>query len=297
VAIGGLREATVQMLPGASTMLDWLHKRISANARSEPTVKAGNEPVVLAGHSHTIAISRHPNGGPAPELIKIDRFDRLYALVGPWPRDEQYWDELERLAKTSSIALQWGGSEHSKHLFQSNPPFDFVPRNLTNLPVEETFAIIPDEVIRADFESMIGQLDRLLAGLRSVCRYNVFVLGSPPPKPDESFLRARLEKEPFFIGLLEQIGFTVENVKFTRPMIRLKLWHTLQELFAEAAARHGAHFLPVPASVKDAIGFLAPQHWAGDVTHADFQFGDIMANKLLCALSTATEAEHGDASI
>jgi hypothetical protein len=258
-------------------------------------VPRGSEPIVLAGHSHTVAISHHHNGDAIPALIKTVHSDRLQALIGAWPRDPLYWSELVRLSTQSSVALQWGGNEHMKYLFQPNPPFDFVARGLESLPIEDGLAIFPESLVRADFAIMTEGLNNLLAELQTTSRYDVIVLGSPPPKPDDSFLRERLASEPDFTKWLARMGMNSSTVPFTRPFIRLKLWHTLQGVFADAAQRHGARFLPVPDSVRDADGFLAVQHWGADVTHAGHAYGDIIAAEILRTLSV--ETRHASTSV
>ena len=278
-------EQSLEQWTSRVNAIEWMRTdghRHELRSSADGSVKADSPvPITIAGHSHTIAISRHPNGTPTSELIKLNRFERLQALIGPWPRTDQYWDQLKHLATESSIALQWGGSEHMKYLFQSEPPLDFVTNDTPEWPVEQSFALVPQAAVRDEFRSLLAPLDQLLGELKPVSRHGIAVVGSPPPKPDDDFLRARLSKEPIFIDWLRDRGMTAEEVEFTRPIIRLKLWKTLQDAFAELAKKHGVLFIEVPPAGKDEKGFLARSFWAGDVTHADFGYGDIMAAEIL----------------
>ena len=93
-------------------------------------------------------------------------------------------------------------------------------------------------------------------------------------------MKELLPQEPHFVEWAKQMG-GVESAAITDPYVRLKLWHVLQDLIAEAATRHGACFIPVPDGLKDKEGFLKPEHWANDVTHANEVYGEIMLRKVV----------------
>jgi hypothetical protein len=67
----------------------------------------------------------------------------------------------------------------------------------------------------------------------------------------------------------------------------------LQEMFRQDANRHRVEFLPVPPEVVDTEGFLKPQFWADDLTHANPAYGQIILERLERWLCAGGEIEDG----
>jgi hypothetical protein len=237
-----------------------------------------SDSIIIAGHSHIGALGV----GPAKEdfnLLPVEGQDRMFGLHGAWPRSENYWRALVGYAPGNSIALLWGGNEHySLFLIEQPLRFDFVPRRLQSLPVDGDAVIVPEALVRARFQSFLTPLHDMLAELKAQTSSRVALVGTPPPKGNDQYLRSFLQPEMSHYH--NSLGLTVEQVKLTPPIIRLKLWHVLQELFQEQAEREGLEFIPVPNIVTDETGFLKPEFWEADVTHANLAYGRVMHNHL-----------------
>ncbi len=239
--------------------------------------------LIIAGHSHIGSLF----GGTTEKdilLLPVEGQDRIFGLHGPWPRTENYWSALTQYAPGNSIALLWGGNEHNGIFLIEQPPrFDFVPRRLPSLPVEEDATIVPEALVRVKLQYFLGPLHDLLAVLKERTECRIVVVGTPPPKGDNEHIRRLLA--PDFAYLQHAAGATVNQVTLTSPSVRLKLWHVLQENYKEQAERDGAEFLPVRHIGTDEAGFLKPEFWAPDATHANRAYGrlvlDYLADKLL----------------
>ena len=240
--------------------------------------------MILAGHSHLCALVGN-HYAAVPALIEHPGHESLCVMGGDWPRKESYWDALVARASGRRIAIIWGGNEHnSLYFFEAAVKFDFtstyVKRLLSSLQI-----VAQGYVKKRMREFAIKDLERLLGRIARASPERLLLVGTPPPKKDNLRLQELLPQEPHLVEWAQQIG-GVRNVSITDPFVRLKLWHVLQDLIAEAAMKNGAHFLPVPDELRDAEGFLKPEHWANDVTHANEAYGEIMLRKVMQELRT-----------
>jgi hypothetical protein len=243
--------------------------------------------IIVAGHSHTFAlvgIGLHDidygDNAPRPHLLPVEGYDNVFGLHSGWPRPGDYWSTLMAHAAGNAVALVWGGNTHNTlFLLEQTPPFDFIYRGLPDLPLQEGAVVIPESQIRAKFLSYYSQADStglrvLLEALKAQPHTRIALVGTPPPNPDNDHLMSLLPVE--LPSLLKPQGMTEERLKLTSPVIRLKLWRVLQDLNQEEATMAGVEFVPVPDTVTDASGFLKPEFWGGDVTHANSAYGQVM---------------------
>jgi hypothetical protein len=237
---------------------------------------------ILAGHSHVNALCHHCPGRRDPsqdfEVLPAGFNGAIFGLYGDYS-DPRYWDALCEAAPGHAIILQWAGNEHnSLFLIEQSPTFDFVLSADPSFAIDPAAVLIPETLIRARLEQVNdpAYLVGLLARLRSRTGGRLFVAGSPPPKGDDEQLRGLLFAEPIFRQLAEKDGTSRDQIRLTSPLVRLKLWHVLQNLYREQAERSGAEFIPVPEAVKDPQGFLRRDLWHDDATHANPTYGAIM---------------------
>ncbi len=229
---------------------------------------------IIAGHSHVVALIgfRTTTDGSA-FLLPVDGRPGFAGLYGPWPRTEGYWSALDRLAAGKTVALLWEGNHHNSFfLFEPSMRFDFLPRRLQSLPIDETAMIVPETLIQARFRTILAPLDQLLENLTGRCR--IVLVGTPPPKGDNDYIERMLPTE--FAGELSSI----EGLQLTSPVLRLKLWSVMQDIYREKAEERGIEFVPVPEFALDEIGYLKREFWADDVTHANAAYGSLMLDHL-----------------
>lgn len=235
--------------------------------------------MILAGHSHLCAlVGSHYAGVPA--INDHPEHKGVSVLGGDWPRSSAYWDRLVANAHNSRLAIIWGGNEHnSLYFFERAFKFDFKSNYISRLMMSSQ--IISQSSIKSRFRAFgVKDLEGLLLRIAAKGPDKIVLVGTPPPKKDNQRLQELLPQEPHFVEWAKQIG-GVEQVTITDPFVRLKLWHVLQDMIAEAAARVGACFVPVPQELKDDEGFLKPEYWAWDVTHANEAYGEIMLRRVV----------------
>ena len=238
-----------------------------------------NHPIIIAGHSHvsaliggkewvgvmhqeSIAGADSEAGYPEdrPSLVPVDGYMNILGLRGEWPRNEAYWSALADQAPGNAIALLWEGNQHNSLFFVEQPiPFDFVPRALQHLPVEDGAWLVPESLVREKLQSAVGNLQELLENLKAAANCQVALVGTPPPP-------------------LIPAGHN--GVRITASNVRLKLWYVLTEIMEEQAEVAGVAFIPIPGGVTDEAGFLKREFWMNDSTHANPAYGRIMLSHI-----------------
>ena len=242
--------------------------------------------IIIAGSSHArtlIGLGDHTRQDVYLSLLEEQ--DQVFGLHSPWPRPEEYWTTLVDYAEKNIIGLLWDGNLHNILFIIERPErFDFVPRGLEHLPVDETATIVPEALVRTRLQyHMGGQPAKILAALKEKAGRRIALVGTPPPNGDNEHLNSLLALElPFFDCPTE---IPADQLTLTSALVRLKLWHVLQELYQEEAERVGVEFIPVPDILTDETGFLKPEYWGTDVTHANPAYGRVMAAYLATKLA------------
>ena len=232
--------------------------------------------IIIAGHSHTAAlIGTCDDHDAGIRLLPVAGYDRIFGLHGPlthgYPtRTEEYWSALARYGEGNAIALLFAGNEPNwAFLFQEEfPAVDFIPRQLQSLPIEEGAVIVPEALVRAEIQRLVGSsLGDVLGYLKARANSRIAIVGAPPPKGDNERLRSFIEPE-------------YAHVKIISALVRLKFWHVLQDVYRQQAAIHDVEFIPPPDAMMDERGFLKRELWADDLTHANRIYGKAMINHL-----------------
>lgn len=242
-----------------------------------------NKEVLLGGHSHINALVGDMHC-EIPALRELGNGMHAKVLDGPWPRSVRYWKEFALEARDRNVGLMWGGNEHNSiYLFEGAWKVDFASRYVTRLLGRAQ--IVTQRTVKQRFRDLtLNEMDETLTLLCSSSPSKLALLGTPPPKKDNSKLREMLAHEPVFLAIAQAQKSTPKTIEFTDPYVRLKLWYLLQDMFREAASKFGAFFVPVPAETQDADGFLCEEFWAPDVTHANLDYGRLMLTKTLAGL-------------
>ena len=146
-------------------------------------------------------------------------------------------------------------------------------------------AVVPRAMLLARFAPELDQLRDVIARLRKGGAGEVMLVGTPPPKGVIAAERGYLAAEPYYAEFAAELGLSLDQLELTPPTVRLKLWQVVQSEYARLAGELGLTFLPVPASLKTADGFLRRQYWADDVAHANDDYGHVMRDAIAEAFS------------
>lgn len=240
--------------------------------------------LIVAGDSHVFSLGTpHTPGLTEAVLVPManDRIE-MFAVDGPCPRNLAYWQEVVRFVEGRAAAISWCGNQHQQFfLFAPSPLFDFVLASRPDLPLDESADLVPESMVREKFWPTVAILSAMIGEIAKNSASRAIVLGTPPPKGDDEKVRGFLAAEPGLVALAAKRGCSVDEVPLTPPLIRLKLWTVIQELMADIAREHGASFLPAPAEAQDETGFLRPEFWVADATHANLLYGQILLDQLL----------------
>jgi hypothetical protein len=236
--------------------------------------------VLACGHSHRYALlSAIGQGllGPGMRAMVLSQIVSVHREV-----DDSYWDTVIASIDGRPLAVSWGGNAHNRFLLKPSQPFRLAYGDrVSNETTVETF--VPVEAVRAWLLRIVASgLDTLLK--RIAGRTRVFVVGSPPPKP-EQIVREGLIREPDFVKMAKERGFDIAAAPISSLEVRRAMWSIYQELLLESAMRHGAIFVSVPASAMDHDQCLREELCTPDATHGNAAFGALMWKEIFAAVN------------
>lgn len=257
--------------------------QVSVPPSADASSPGSTSDLVLSGDSHVCAL-----GAPCILGLSSARVEpvaregsTILSVEGPFPRDLAYWQDVVRFSGGRTAAICWGGNQHNQwFLFAPRPLFDFVVASRPDLPADAEAQLVSESMVRELFWPSVAILSAMIEELaRSQAR--IILLGTPPPKRDEEVIRGYLQKEPLLMKLAAEKGYSMNDVAVTPAITRLKLWRVIQDMMAEIATGSGGSFVEVPPETQDDLGFLVPEFWAPDATHANNEYGRLMLNRLL----------------
>lgn len=234
--------------------------------------------LLVTGHSHITCLGIPlKNADGDNQLVAIAAEPCFHGLVGAWPREKRYWEQVIALTAAHRVAISWMGNQHnSKYMLLEPPGFDFMLTQQPDLPIDLGVPLVPEQAVRESFAATFLGLRWMLGQIAQRGGIKPVLIGTPPPKGDNDAVRALLARERHFVRVAEQMGASLDHVAMSAPLLRVKLWRLLQQMMAEIAAEHGLAFWPTPSAAEDAEGFLRREYWSQDATHANAVFGKLM---------------------
>ena len=244
---------------------------------------------IIAGNSHMFCMGA-PYGYDGPialEPIHVDGHDGFF-LMQSWHGDRtpEYWDAAIAHARQHHLIFVVGGNQHfADFVLQPQTLFDVIDPRVPGGP-EPGAVLVPQAMVRAFFSPGLANLRLNLARIREAGGLRPLVVSTPPPRSDFTAFADHIRASPFFADVARRRGVELDDIRLTAAPIMLKLWNVTQDLLAEAAAEGGAVYVPVPPSLRDEAGYLAPAcHGpAFDFTHANATFGAAMLHEAVVAL-------------
>lgn len=248
---------------------------------------------MIAGHSHVTALGvplKSSDG--ANQLIALPGETSFEAFTGAWPRARDYWDALIHLSATRRLAIAWMGNQHNSRFMILPPPgFDFVCSVSPEMALNPAATLVAETAVRESFRESLRGLEWLLGKITQSGGALPVLLGTPPPKADNEAIRRVLVKEPHFVRVARQMGLDLTQVPLSSPLLRVKLWRLLQKMTAEVGERFSVPFWPSAPAAETADGFLRPEFWAEDATHANSFYGTLMLRRMEQLNDSAQKAD------
>jgi hypothetical protein len=246
-------------------------KATKAVLRDGPSQEPNARPsrILLFGDSHSHAIQRanekrKGKGLPTPvsarRLLKVKNGRKLGDTSF-----EDFLDAVHKLSADDVVLSVIGGNQHSVFSMIQHPqPFDFFSPDgaETNTALE----IIPYRALEDAFAQGLRRGDgQSIQALRDATSARVVHVIPPPPKADNAFIEKNHETR--FAEELPAKGVS-------SPALRLKFWQLQARVLESICADIGVEVMAPPVRTVDEHGFLRPEFYAQDATHANWLYGE-----------------------
>lgn len=239
--------------------------------------------LLIIGNSHVNSYGGHQ--GRSPDDYEMNPIDeaRGFMRIGGDSVNQGYWEAAVKLAKTFPIALCFLGNQHVYHFMFLDKRFDFAMASHPGLVMDQGVELVPELQVREVFQPSMNHLEMVLKRMLDAGGQPPIVLGTPPPKGDNEAIRRGMQinalHADIFAKMATDLGVDPEKAQLAPAYLRLKLWFLLQQMMRETAERLAVEFWPVSASAMTEEGFLRPEYWGGDATHANGAYGALMLDE------------------
>lgn len=244
----------------------------ASGGSAAPAKKTPKRPrILLFGDSHSHAVQRalEKRKGKS-EPIPISAYRLLKEKNGQRLGDMTFEDFLEKTRKLDSddiVLSMIGGNQHAVFSTIQHPlPFDFFfPGD--GSAASRKIEIVPYRALEDAFANGLRRGDGTsLEALRNATSARVVHIIPPPPKEDNAHIRQYHETHFANDGL--------GNRGVSSPELRLKFWKLQTRVLESLCAELGIEIMMPPQRAVDEAGFLRPEFYAQDATHANWRYGE-----------------------
>jgi hypothetical protein len=240
-------------------------------AEGDPAVDPKPPHIVLFGDSHSHAIQRaiDKRAGKG-QAVSLTAHRLLKEKNGSNIGDMSFVDFLKsigNLGPNDVVLSMIGGNQHAVYsTIQHQQRFDLFE------PGQPAFAdgsveIVPYRAMEMAFATGLrGGDGKSLEAIRAATTARVFHIIPPPPKQDNAFIQQHHE------SLFASGGLASRGV--SSPELRLKFWKLQTSVLEMLCAEWGIEVKMPPPPTIDDQGFLRPEYYARDATHANWRYGE-----------------------
>ena len=255
--------------------------------------RRGRRRIVLFGDSHTAAISRaliyrNQQGKRAPVEVYRIRKEKDGVQIGEM-EFQRFCRLIAGLNADDLVFSAIGGNQYAVvGTVRADPDFRIVMPGTGSPEADASAEIVPYRAVRSYIASGVFNSDGImLETLRKSTPARVFHLTPPPPKSDNDFIRRCYE------GRFANPG--TGEMDPTDPALRLACWQIQRDCLEEMCARIDVELLPPPVGALGEDGFLVPDCYANDATHANRRYGDLVLRAIATIASRASKLQKVDA--
>lgn len=246
-------------------------------ARPLAPAGAGQPAILLFGDSHSYAVQRAIEkrlGKGRSAQVKVHRLlkEKNGKPIGD-TSFEAFLRIVSRLDEKDVVISMIGGNQHAVlSTIQHPQPLDFftpeaAPRSL------EGVQIIPYRTMFEIFSQGLRKGDaKMLEALRKATAARVIHVIPPPPKQDNAFI------EQFHESLFAREGLAARGV--SPAELRLKFWTLQTRVLVKICKELGIKPMMPPRLAVDEGGFLRPDYYANDATHANWLYGERLLREI-----------------
>nr|MBA3577978.1 hypothetical protein [Sphingomonas sp.] len=239
-----------------------------------PTRLANTEqPAILLfgdSHSHAVHLAVEKRLGTqcaAPLAVFRQLKEKNGRKVGNITFDG-FLKRISQLSGEDVVLSMMGGNRHAIFGTTQHPqPFDFYSRD-HRAPPRCGVEIISYRTLAAFFAKGISErVGRRLKAMRKATAARVVHLVPPPPKADNEYIALHHEKLYAIQGIHSQ--------GVSPPELRLKFWLLQARILQQLCPNWGVDvMMPPPETMRE--GFLRPEYYWPDTTHANRLYGEVM---------------------
>lgn len=261
--------------------MSFAEKLLRAVARGASRKRTGSSEraVLLFGDSHSYAYQRAiekrlSKGRSAPlrvhRLLKTKdakrigdtSFEKILTMVSALGPDDLVFSVI-------------GGNQHAAYSIVQHPDrFDFFQPG-GKVPRGAGMTIVPYRALERAFEQGLRDGDgKSLQALKQATTARVVHIIPPPPKKDSNFIQQFHESHFATMG--------IQDLGVSHPGLRLKFWLLQKRELERLCADLGIEVLLPPSASLDEKGFLATEFYAGDGTHANYQYAELVLREIEC---------------
>ena len=233
---------------------------------------------MVIGDSHVDAIKRAikvRRMGGAETDVSAYRLSKMKndKLIG----DISFQDCIVRirtLGPRDVVVSAIGGNQHAVFSTIQHPtPFDFFEQGNDSVASDDTVQIIPKRMLASIFDAGIRNGDgQQLSALRGATKARVFHLVPPPPKENNAHILSYHETK-FAEDDIVSLGVSP-------PALRLKFWKLQASILGQFCGENAIEIIYPIAAALTPDGYLSPDYYANDATHANGRYGELVLQHL-----------------
>lgn len=237
-----------------------------------------NPTMVLFGDSHSYAVQRaieKRQGSGVPVALKAHRLAKIKNGVRQGDTSFEEFLEIARTLDADDVVLSMiGGNQHAVFsTIQHARGFDFFGPDEPSYASSEGVEVVPYRMLTAVFERGIRNGDgKSLEALRKATTARLIHIIPPPPKKDNAFIQRYHESHFAKEG--------IADAGVSSPNLRLKFWKLQTRILQKVCAELGIEVMLPPSAALDDEGYLAPDYYASDATHANYAYGEMTLREI-----------------
>ena len=234
--------------------------------------------IAVVGDSHTAALLRAQQYSKRAEQYGHVRVYRLRKVKeGKSVGDvalSKFLREIKSFGSEDFVFSTVGGNQYAiPSTVRSEVEYDFLVSDADRL-AEDGRQLVPFRALAGFIESGIrGSIEPVLRGVKQTTTATVFHLVPPPPKEDNQFIAAHVD------GYFKREGLGSQGP--SDPSLRLKCWKVQLKILQTVCAELNISLVMPPERTVTASGFLQPNCYATDATHANRRYGEAVLKQIL----------------
>ena len=237
--------------------------------------------IVGVGHSHLTALQRAWQSEENRYNFEFEKLVLARALASRYAtvpsilaKDVRAFSPpvLELLAErqndnTAFISLTGGNACNIFGLIEHSTPFDFIDPEEPDIPVENENSTVPYRHIAQLLNEMMNPHLNELIALRAFVKGRLAHFESPPPIRSNDYIRKNLDE---FFRKVDT------DRAISGSYLRLKLWRMQSRIYSRLCTQINVDFVRAPISAQDGEGFLLPEYYSNNATHANSSYGALV---------------------